>query len=109
MDLAKAAAYSDKTPYDLWQEAEGIPIVRGHCVEDLVAIPVASWKRTGILGSFINLVGSGRSCGAYVCEIPPGGQSQPQHYLFEQLIYVLKGRGATTVWNEGRKKQTFEW
>ena len=51
MDLAKAAAYSDKTPYDLWQEAEGIPIVRGHCVEDLVAIPVASWKRTGILGS----------------------------------------------------------
>ena len=109
MDLAKAAAYSDKTPYDLWQEAEGIPIVRGHCVEDLVSIPVASWKRTGILGSFINLVGSGRSCGAYVCEIPPGGQSQPQRCLFEQLIYVLKGRGATTVWNEGRKKQTFEW
>ncbi|TMB66851.1 MAG: cupin domain-containing protein [Deltaproteobacteria bacterium] len=109
MDLAKAAAYSDKTPYDLWQEAEGIPIVRGHCVEDLVSIPVASWKRTGILGSFINLVGSGRSCGAYVCEIPPGSQSQPQRYLFEQLIYVLKGRGATTVWNEGRKKQTFEW
>src|SRR5206468_806469 len=32
-----------------------------------------------------------------------------QRYLFEQLIYVLKGRGATTVWNEGRKKQTFEW
>jgi len=34
MDLTKAAAYSDKTPYDLWQEAEEIPIVRGHCVED---------------------------------------------------------------------------
>jgi len=53
MDLAKAAAYSDKTPYDLWQEAEGIPIVRGHCVEDLVSIPVASWKRTGILGRLL--------------------------------------------------------
>jgi hypothetical protein len=71
MDLTNAAAYSDKTPYDLWQELEEIPIVRGHCVEDLASIPVAPWKRTGVLGSFINLVGSGRTCGAYVCEIPP--------------------------------------
>ena len=109
MDLTKAAAYSDKTPYDLWQEAEEIPIVRGHCVEDLSSIPVAPWKRTGILGSFVHLVGAGRTCGAYVCEIPPGGESKPQRYLFEQLIYVVKGRGATTVWNEGTKKQTFEW
>src|SRR5437667_12781443 len=105
MDLAKAAAYSDKTPYDLWQEAEGIPIVRGHCVEDLVSIPVASWKRTGILGSFINLVGWGRSCGADVCEIAPGSQSQPQRYRFEKLDYVLNGRRATTVGHDGRKTQ----
>ena len=45
MDLTKAAAYSDKTPYDLWQEAEGIPIVRGHCVEDLSSVPVTFWSR----------------------------------------------------------------
>jgi quercetin dioxygenase-like cupin family protein len=109
MDLTKAAAYSDKTPYDLWQELEEIPIVRGHCVEDLSAIEVRPWKRTGVLGSFINLVGSGRSCGSYVCEIPPRGESKPQRYLFEQLIYVVKGRGATSVWNDGTKKQTFEW
>ena len=57
MDLTKAAAYSDKTPYDLWQEAEEIPIVRGHCVEDLSSIPVAPWKRTGVFGSFVHLVG----------------------------------------------------
>jgi gentisate 1,2-dioxygenase len=109
MDLTKAAAYSDLTPYDLWQESEKIPIVRGHCVEDLSAIAVAPWERTGLLGSFVHLVGAGRTCGAYVCEIPPRGGSKPQRYLFEQLIYVLQGRGATTVWNEGRKKQTFEW
>jgi gentisate 1,2-dioxygenase len=109
MDLTKAAAYSDKTPYDLWQEGEGIPIVRGHCVEDLSSIPVALWQRTGIFGSFVHLVGAGRTCGGYVCEIPPGGESKPQRYIFEQLIYVLKGHGATTVWNQGTKKQTFEW
>lgn len=64
MDLTKVAAYSDKTPYDLWQEAEGIPIVRGHCVEDLAPIPVAPWQRAGVLGSFVQLVGAGRT--------PPG-------------------------------------
>jgi gentisate 1,2-dioxygenase len=29
--------------------------------------------------------------------------------MFEQLIYVVKGRGATTVWNDEGRKQTFEW
>src|SRR3989449_6547143 len=85
VDLTVTAAYSNKTPYDLWQESEGIPIVRGHCVEDLTAIPVAPWKRTGVRGSFINLVGSGRTCGAYVLEIPPRSGTHPQRYLFEQL------------------------
>ena len=99
MDLTKTAAYLDKTPYDLWQESEEIPIVRGHCVEDLTAVPVAPWKRTGARGSFINLVGSGRTCGGYVLEIPPRSETQPQRYLFEQLIYVVKGRGATSVWH----------
>jgi len=109
VELTKAAAYSAQTPYDLWQEQESIPIHRGHCVEDLISLPVAHWERMGALGSFINLIGSGRSCGAYVCEIPPQAETRPQRYLFEQLIYVVKGRGATSVWNDGTKKQTFEW
>jgi hypothetical protein len=33
----------------------------------------------------------------------------PERYLFEELIYVVKGRGATSVWTEGGRKQTFEW
>ncbi len=35
IDLTKAAAYSDKTPYELWQEQEGIPIYRGLGIDDL--------------------------------------------------------------------------
>jgi len=91
MDLTRTAAYSDKTPYDLWQESEEIPIVRGHCVEDLTAIPVAAWKRTGARGSFINLVGSARTCGGHVLEISPRRETRPQRYLFEQMSYVVKG------------------
>jgi hypothetical protein len=76
MDLTKNAAYSDKTPYELWQETEGVPIYGGHGIEDLSALAVAPWKRLGVRGAFINLVGSGRSCGSYVCEIPPKGEKQ---------------------------------
>jgi hypothetical protein len=35
IDLTKAAAYSDKMPYELWQEQEGIPIYRGLGIADL--------------------------------------------------------------------------
>src|SRR5437867_10971490 len=61
------------------------------------------------MGAFINMLGAGRSCDAYVCEIAAKSQTLVEHYLFEELIYVVKGRGATTVWQEGGRKQTFEW
>ena len=45
----------------------------------------------------------------YVVEIPSGGALNPERHLYDKLIYVLKGRGATEVWHEGQKKQSFEW
>ena len=109
MNLSRLAAYHAGTPYELWQQDEGLPVVRGHCVEDLRSLALGPWKRKGVSGAFINLVGAGRTCDAYVCEMEPKGQTQPQRHLFEELIYILHGRGATTVWNEGGAKQTFEW
>ena len=29
--------------------------------------------------------------------------------MFEALIYVVSGHGATTIWQLDGKKQTFEW
>ena len=109
IDLSKEAAYADKTPYELWQKTEEIPIYTGLAIEDLTTLPLGSWKRKGTMGAFINMFGAGRSCDAYVCEIPAQGQTRPEHYLFEELIYVVKGRGATSVWHVDGRKQTFEW
>ena len=109
LNLTHQAAYADKTPYELWQETEGVPVYKGLDIEDLRMLPLVPWKRKGALGAFINLLGAGRSCDAYACEIPPKGETRPERYLFEELIYVVRGRGATTVWNEGGRKQTFEW
>lgn len=33
------------SPFELWAEGEGIPVVRGYAVEDLLAVPVETWKR----------------------------------------------------------------
>jgi len=95
--------------YDEWQRGEAIPVVRGFFVEDLNTVAVEPWKRKGGLGAFINLEGTGGTNDAYVCEIPPGKTLQPQRHLFEEMIFVLQGRGATTVWYEGMPKRTFEW
>ena len=58
------------------------------------------WERTGGLAARICLEGTGETNDAYVCEIPAGKALKPQRHLFEELIYIVSGRGATTVWND---------
>ena len=98
-----------ESPYHRWQRDEGIPAYRGSYVQDLHHIEVADWPRLGARGAFVNLADQEHDDG-WVIELPPGGQSAVQHQLFESLVYVLDGRGATTIWQGGSdKKQTFEW
>jgi gentisate 1,2-dioxygenase len=45
----------------------------------------------------------------YVCEIAPGKSTAPQQHLFEAVVYVLRGRGSTTVELPGHPDVSFEW
>ena len=36
-------------------------------------------------------------------------KGKEQRHLFEAMIYVIGGRGATTIWQSNGKKQAFEW
>ena len=89
-------AVDNKTPintYRNWQVEEGLPVYGGLHVKDLNNVELGPWKRRGGLGAYINLQGTGDCDDAYVCEIPPGESLQPDRHLFEELVFVLEGRG----------------
>src|SRR5262245_30140225 len=95
--------------YHKWQEAQKIPIITGFFVEDVTTVELAPWELKGGLAAFINLEGAGDINDAYVCEIPAGGKLKPQKHMYEEMVFVAKGHGATTVWQNKGKKHTFEW
>jgi quercetin dioxygenase-like cupin family protein len=95
--------------FDDWVAREGLDLMRGFKVDNVYTVPLKPWARTGGDAVQIQLDGTGELNAAYVQEIAPGKSLEPQKYLWEELIYVLSGRGATTVWYQGRRKNSFEW
>jgi mannose-6-phosphate isomerase-like protein (cupin superfamily) len=95
--------------YAAWQQAEGVPVVRGFYVEDLNTLDLAPWPRKGGRGAFVNLEGTGGVNDAHVVEIAPGGTSAPERHLYEEMVYILSGRGSTSIWYDEGHKQSFEW
>src|SRR5262245_33628067 len=96
------------TPYDQLQAKDGIPVVRGNVVSDVLELELGRWERMGVAGCYLNLAEQ-QQTDAYVCEIPSGRQTLPQRHLYEAIVYLTSGRGATSVWQEGKSKVTFEW
>ena len=109
LNLNEASAYSAKSPYEIYQEWEGIPVEKGFIVPDLLKLDLGDWQRSGGKAAFVNQDGAGGMCDAIVEEIPAGGQLKPQRHMYEKAVFILQGQGATTIWNEGGKKHTLEW
>lgn len=98
----------EDSPYLEWQRGEGIPTYTGSFVTSLYDLEVAPWPRTSQRGAFVNLASQEIDDGQLL-EIAAGGQTEVQHHFYEALIYVLEGRGATTLWQRDGRKQTVEW
>jgi quercetin dioxygenase-like cupin family protein len=96
------------TPYEEFLEKEGVPVIRGYFIEDLKSVKLEPWKRMGAQGCYLNM-GDQQETDATICEMAPARQTNPQRHLFESLVYVVTGRGATSVWHDETAKQTFEW
>jgi len=108
-EFAQKFATEKDTPYEAWVRAEGLDIISAHYIPNLHTVELKPWPRRGGYGVFINHEASRTTNDCYVCEIPPGKKLEPQRQLFEEMIYVLDGRGSTSVWNDAGKKVTFEW
>ncbi len=96
---------------DEWMKKEGIPIYRAlYGVEDITELPRGPWARMGGKGTFIELEPTwevGKM--VYVAEIPSGGALNPEKHLYNETLYVLRGRGLAEVWQPGESKRSFEF
>ena len=107
---SRAAVEVKAYTYDRWMESVGIPIHRGFFIEDLRTVELGWWDERQCNAAFIQLMGQEGITSAVVMEIAPGKTLPPLKFALDELIYVLQGRGVSTVWTaDGAPKKTFEW
>ena len=96
--------------YDAWMRSVGIPIHTGFFIPDLRTLELAWWEDRGCKAAFIQLMGQEGIIEARVSEIPPGESLPPFKLCVDEVVYVVEGRGLTSVWGAGdSRRQTVEW
>ncbi len=94
--------------YKRFVESEGVPLYEGSILEDLAALPLKDWERRGGKAAYTRMANQ-EDVNLQIVEIPPKGELKPEHHMYESVMYVMKGRGATTIWQEGEPNRTVEW
>jgi oxalate decarboxylase/phosphoglucose isomerase-like protein (cupin superfamily) len=97
-----------RDPYLEWVAEEGLPVYEDFGV-DLFAVEPKPWARLDAKGAAVHLKGRGDFVSMLVIEIDPGACTSPQRHLYEEVVYVLAGRGSTTVEAADGHKHIFEW
>jgi mannose-6-phosphate isomerase-like protein (cupin superfamily) len=96
-------------PYRAWLAREGVKIIDEYAFEDLATVELGPWERKGGRGAVINIPYPMLINDSHLVEIAPGGKSEPEKHLYEEIVYIVSGRGATSVWVGDGPKQNFEW
>jgi len=100
---------SRRPPYDVWIESTGVPIHKGYYIEDARTVEVGPWPERECNACFLELAGCEGVTEARITEIPAGKTLPPLRFSLDEIVYVVEGRGTTTVWSESSPKKTFEW
>ena len=110
LDPEKQSALVRIDAYEEWRKREGVPLVGGVYLKDINSVEVAPWPRKGdgVKGALCYLDGDDES-DEHIVELSPGSYTAPLRHLYSEAIYVLSGRGSTSVWRDEGAKQTFEW
>src|SRR5215471_4925930 len=98
-----------KFTHDHWMDSLGIPIYTGYYIEDLRTLELGRWEERACDAAFIQLEGSQGVTETRVSEIPAREVLPPVRLAFDEVVYVVQGRGATTVWGSGGERKSFEW
>ena len=102
--------FTIEDPYLRWQVQEGVKVIHDFAFDDLNDVELGAWERKGGNGAIINIPYPVLTNDSQLIEIKPGGRSEPEHHMYEEYVYVLSGRGATTIWAPGSSdRRTFEW
>jgi quercetin dioxygenase-like cupin family protein len=92
--------------YRQWVKTSKIPMIDGYSILDASRQEVQPWPEAGGRGLYLNFSGNVHM-DAVIQEIPPGRALEPKQHFYEQLTYVLSGRGYTTF--GANAKQKVEW
>jgi quercetin dioxygenase-like cupin family protein len=103
--MKKASWHVD--PYEDWLAAQHLPVVGGLAV-DLSTVETKPWDRTGVGNAVVHLDARGDFANLIVFDLPPAGETTAQRHIYEEIIYVLDGRGSTVVEDETGTR-SFEW
>ena len=87
---------------------EGVPLYEGSALENLNTLELGEWERRGGKAAYTRL-GEQETNSLQIVEIPPKGELKPEHHIYDAIMYVMQGRGASVIWQEGEKKHTVEW
>lgn len=97
------------SPYEAWLDGQGVPVVRGHGITDLGEPAFGYWEHLGAEAYFVQLQGMEGFTGMYVAQLPAGGATNLERHLYEKIVYVLQGRGSTTLEGPDGGSVQFEW
>jgi len=97
----------ERNPYRAWIKKTKIPTVEGYSILDAKTQEVQPWADIGGRGVYLNFSGNVHMDGV-IFEIAPSKALSPRRQFYEQLIYVLAGRG-TTVFGDGAHQNKVEW
>ena len=95
-------------PYEDWARDEGVPVHTGDAL-DLLTLDTRQWPRFGVRGALCHLNGHCDFLTVFLIEIAPGAFSAPQRHLYEEICYVVAGRGETEIDTGDGGKRVIEW
>ena len=101
--------WDGRTAYERWVEDDlKLDLHHGYSASSLRTVSLKPWSERGIAAAFYDIIGAESLAGLYVGEIAPGQSSKPARQLCDDVVFIMAGRGSTTV-ETAKGAISFEW